>query len=114
MTMSQLMRFIDTLPTGALSSGSGIAWEEETAKFSQPVLLPKSAVSFPLSSTLAFGIPNQLDHFVQTCSVVLLRGGLCYTAPIFRSTMVADTQGVYLHPGLRSGMKGTASSVRQD
>lgn len=62
MTMSQLMRFIDALPTGALSSGSGIAWEEETAKFSQPVLLPKSAVSFPLSSTLAFGIPDQLDH----------------------------------------------------
>lgn len=38
----------------------------------------KSAVSFPLSSTLAFGIHDQLDH----CRANLLhRIGLCYRLP---------------------------------
>lgn len=41
---------------------------------------------------------TNLITVVQTCSIVLLRVGLYYTAPILRSTMVVGTPGVYLHP----------------
>lgn len=65
--------------------------KEETAKLSQPVLLPKSAVSFPLSSTLAFGIPDQLDH----CRENLLRRVATSWSLLYRSHFEVNDGGWY-------------------